>query len=580
MRSIGTERGLGQGLVLALAAGLLTSPAQGADPSPPPATFGVVVVLEDATEADTTETPEAAEPEDKAACDAKTCDDPACGGCEACADKPCEEGAACEDAPCGDDAVAAEENTAENADEGYRATHRQVSLLKVNTEGLPERPLKTFCLAEDGRVIAACGDGKSGDVRLFNPSGDLDSSWGLPFGPEAINLGSDGNLYVAGAGKLARFTLDGELINQAEAPHAAAIRGDRDSVRKQVIKSHERQREWMQESVDDYEDQIEDLDEQIEAAEEKAKAAEAGEGSDDGAVKDQADADEGKVRRPRSIAAALGDLFGGGRKSVGEAKDPAALQRQKMLRDSLTQQLDMYQKMLDQQGKEKLTEEQIEQKIDASIAYKCRVASISEADGEVFLATGSQKGHGFAVWRSSRHFDAAEEIVTGLSGCCGQMDVQACCDGLFVAENSRARVAAFDRTGKSITSWGSRDRDGVEGFASCCNPMNVAFGSDGAVYTAESKVGRIKKYSPDGELLELVGKVDLIPGCDKVTIAVGPSGDRVYMLDITRNHIVVLERAEADDPVAYVEPKGESGPLGKASGQSLLDSLLHAALGK
>ena len=57
-------------------------------------------------------------------------------------------------------------------------------------------------------------------------------------------------------------------------------------------------------------------------------------------------------------------------------------------------------------------------------------------------------------------------------------------------------------------------------------------------------MGRIKRYSVDGELLDLVGKVELVPGCKKVSIAVGPSGDRVYMLDITRNHIVMMERKE------------------------------------
>lgn len=570
-------RFLGTGLAGALATLLLTPAAEAADPSPPPATFGVVIVLDDTAEETTTS--DASDKQAQPACEAKTCDDPTG---EACADKPCEEGEACEEAPCDGDAKAADD-AEEPAEVGYRATHRQVALLKTNTEGLPERALKTFCLAEDGRVVAACADGDSGDVRLFNPSGDLDSSWDLPFSPEAINLGSDGNLYVAGAGKLARFTLEGELVNQSDAPHAAAIRGDRDSVRKQVIKSHERRLEWMTESIDDYKDQIKKIDERIKAREAKEKAeqeaAEAKKASSEEAGEDpgetvNAQAEE-QANQVKSgwLAKMIGGALGGGGSGESRSGRASALsQRDQMLRKSLKQQLEMYEQMVEQQGGEELTEEDIEQQIDASIEYKCRVASISEADGEVFLATGSQKGRGFAVWRSSRHFDNAEEIVTGLSGCCGQMDVQACCDGVFVAENSRARVAAFDRTGESIRTWGSRDRNGVEGFASCCNPMNVAFGADGAVYTAESKVGRIKKYSPEGELLELVGKVDLIPGCDKVTIAIGPGGDRVYMLDITRNHIVVLERAEADDPVAYVEPKGKAG-------DSAFSELMRAALG-
>ena len=72
--------------------------------------------------------------------------------------------------------------------------------------------------------------------------------------------------------------------------------------------------------------------------------------------------------------------------------------------------------------------------------------------------------------------------------------------------------------------------------------MNVAFGDDGSVYTAESGIGRIKRFSADGSFIELVGQVELVPGCKKVAISVSPKGDQVYMLDITRGHIVVMAR--------------------------------------
>jgi sugar lactone lactonase YvrE len=71
--------------------------------------------------------------------------------------------------------------------------------------------------------------------------------------------------------------------------------------------------------------------------------------------------------------------------------------------------------------------------------------------------------------------------------------------------------------------------------------MNVAFGPEGAVYTAEDNTGRIKRYSPQGKLLGLVGSVELVPGCKNCSIAVSSDGSRVYMLDITRGHIVRME---------------------------------------
>ena len=43
----------------------------------------------------------------------------------------------------------------------------------------------------------------------------------------------------------------------------------------------------------------------------------------------------------------------------------------------------------------------------------------------------------------------------------------------------------------------------------------------------------------------MVGSVDLVPGCKNVSIAVAEDGNQVFMLDITRNHIVVMEPVDA-----------------------------------
>ena len=51
-------------------------------------------------------------------------------------------------------------------------------------------------------------------------------------------------------------------------------------------------------------------------------------------------------------------------------------------------------------------------------------------------------------------FESPTKIVKELSGCCGQMDVKASKDGIFVAENSQHRVCRFDRDGKAIAKWG------------------------------------------------------------------------------------------------------------------------------
>jgi sugar lactone lactonase YvrE len=145
----------------------------------------------------------------------------------------------------------------------------------------------------------------------------------------------------------------------------------------------------------------------------------------------------------------------------------------------------------------------------------------------------------------NHEFQNAEVIISGLSGCCGQMDVQASSTGLYVAENSRHRVVRYEANGKLVSTWGKGDRTGVDGFSSCCNPMNVCFGKNGDVFTAESNTGRIKRFTADGKFVDYVGDIKLVPGCKNVSIAVSPDGDRVYMLDITRNHIVLMERKPA-----------------------------------
>ena len=79
---------------------------------------------------------------------------------------------------------------------------------------------------------------------------------------------------------------------------------------------------------------------------------------------------------------------------------------------------------------------------------------------------------------------------------------------LLIAENSRHRVNRFDLDGKPLGKWGKRDRTGIEGFAACCNPVNIDIGPGNVLYTAESGIGRIKTYTPGGKFLGVVGYVD------------------------------------------------------------------------
>ena len=390
-----------------------------------------------------------------------------------------------------------------------RPTHKQVRTIKINADDLAETSLNCFCLSPTGNVLAACGSGP-GEIREFTPAGEFITSWEISQMPEAINVGSDGNIYVGGAGKLLKLSPTGEVLLEQEAPHVAAITANPEKIRQEIIEQTKEMREQFTEQIKTYKDLLTPIEEKP--------------------TEERTDEDE------RQIA-----MF--------------------------EQVIKQYEEMSEQYGAEELTEDELDKKVAESVAYKSRIASISEADGEVFIATGSTEGYGYDVWKLDAELSGGEVIITGLSGCCGQMDVQCCKNGLFVAENSRHRVVRYDTTGKEIASWGKQAREGLHGFGSCCNPMNVAFGSDGSVYTAEDTTGRVKQFTPDGELIALIGKVDLVPGCKKVAISVDKDGGNIFMLDITRNEILVMDRLKPGETVAYSESE---------SGGSIVDALKNA----
>jgi len=170
------------------------------------------------------------------------------------------------------------------------------------------------------------------------------------------------------------------------------------------------------------------------------------------------------------------------------------------------------------------------------------ISGIAATEKDLFVACRSSMG--FAVYRMDRSFGNPMKIVSGLRGCCGQMDIQARDGKLYAAENARFRVVCYDREGKELAAWGERDRKGADGFGSCCNPMNLRFGPEGDLYTSEASLGRIKRYSPEGKLLGVVGTAEVVGGCKHVPVVVSKDGRRVFLLDITTSSIAVLEKRE------------------------------------
>ena len=192
---------------------------------------------------------------------------------------------------------------------------------------------------------------------------------------------------------------------------------------------------------------------------------------------------------------------------------------------------------------------------DGSLA-EAHASGITANEDYVFLAFGD----GWSlrateeIHRFKRDLTDAKQVVDRQYGCCAHLDLDVRNGELLIAENSRHRVNRFSLDGELLGRWGRRDRTSLKGFAACCNPVNFDFAADNVLYTAESGVGRVKKYSPDGEYLGLVGYVDttkfdrgsrLASQSCYIPIEIGPNADRIYVMDVRTNFIRVLERVKS-----------------------------------
>ena len=402
-------------------------------------------------------------------------------------------------------------------DKRFAPTHQQVATITI-PPGKQNTPVRTFCLAADGNILAACGGqeitltmGKEGleakltgetpAIKVLSPDGKLLDTWKLDFTPQAINLGPDGTVLVGGQGVLAKLDKTGKLLLKAEAPQMAEL-GPLPPLPDPAAKppADKQQPEDPQEAAA-RKAKLEALDAELKQLMEKLREV--------------------------------------GKRMQAARSDPQQL---KAVQDEYQPLVEKLSQLQQERLQLMITPEAAALQKRAAMLAKAAVTGIAVSQQDVFVATPSPKGFGYCVWRLDHDLKNPQRIVDRLVGCCGQMDIQTHNGDLYVAENSRKRVLRFDREGKQLAVWGKAERGGEEGFGSCCNPMNIRFGPAGEVYTSEASVGRIKRYSIDGQFLGIVGTAEIVPGCKHVPIAISPDGQRVYMLDINRSHIVVLGR--------------------------------------
>jgi hypothetical protein len=366
-----------------------------------------------------------------------------------------------------------------------------VQIKAVDVKGENGTGLQTLTVTPAGDVIGLVAPPRYGatvkdatsEVRIYSADGVEKKKWKLKFKGQSVAAGPDGRIYVAGDGRIARFDVEGALLGEIEVPHIAELLKDTPLLRKQA-------EEQLKEEAASFEGTLKSFEEQ-----------------------------------KKALTAKGADKLTPGEKSQLRA---------------LELNIQSYAQIAEQYRKRTV------ETVLAGVTDRLRIINaIAITDKDVFIACGEQKGYGYAVWRMDLEFKNPKQVIAGLGGCCGQMDIQARGDELIVAENTKHGVGRFDRDGKRLGAFGKRGREGDgEAFGGCCNPMNCRFCGQGDILTAESE-GVVKRFTAKGEYAGLVASVKLSGGCKNVAVAVSPDNSRIYFCDLPGSKILILAKKDS-----------------------------------
>lgn len=176
---------------------------------------------------------------------------------------------------------------------------------------------------------------------------------------------------------------------------------------------------------------------------------------------------------------------------------------------------------------------------------RTQVTGVATSGEDVFLACPSTKDYSYVVYRLDKEFKHPKLIIEKLSGCCGQMDVQARDGKLWVAHNARHRVECHDRDGKLLANFGRLDRKAADGFGGCCEPKNLRLLANGEVLCAESGPPvAVKRFTTDGKFLGVAALPTFRMGCVRTTVDLSADGKRYFVLNGDEHAIHIFAAKE------------------------------------
>jgi len=373
--------------------------------------------------------------------------------------------------------------------------------------------IHTFCIDKQGRLLASTGgtqfvyeqDGDSYIIKeretpsaicVFDAEGNHIATWKLDVTPEALAVAPDGTIYAAGLGKILKLSNQGEILKSIESPHLKEMP-----------------------PLPEIPDVVEETPEMVKEKEERI-----------------AQLNEEMLPYRQMLSDSYRELV---KAKVAEDED-AVIGIQTDIESLMIQ----FKNLLSQLQALQLDARALAIQMRNAAMQARSVRSMAVTGTDVFLCCPPPKGYAAVVWRFDHNFENEKLIVQNLSGCCGQMNINAVDDKLVIPENGRKKVHIYDRDGTRLHSWGQDDRgnSGDEGWGSCCNPMNVTFDAAGNVLTSEASVGAVKRFTQDGTFLEYVAHSKIVPGCKHTPIGLSLDGNTVYMLDIFQSQVILMKR--------------------------------------
>lgn len=173
---------------------------------------------------------------------------------------------------------------------------------------------------------------------------------------------------------------------------------------------------------------------------------------------------------------------------------------------------------------------------------RTEITGIAATAKDVFIACPAPNDFTYRVYRFDLDLSHPKLVVQKLRGCCGQMDIQAHGDHLWIPHNARHRVECLDRDGKAVSQFGKRGRVKPQDFGGCCEPKNLRFTANGEILAAESGPPTcIKRFTPEGKFLGVVAlPAEMRGDCVRVTVEASADGQRYYLLDTEKDAIRVF----------------------------------------